>query len=338
MSNAAAVQKPAPVVAPARAPRMTLASITRGKLLGPARLLVYGVDGVGKTTFAAGAPKPVFLGAEDGTTELDVARFPTPTTWLDVLEAVRTLTADGGGFETFVLDTVDWTEPLLLAELCRREGVTSREEIGGGFQKWINAAVDEWRVLLAALERLQATQKMNIIILAHSEKKNVKNPMGEDYERFQLKMHEKHSGLFREWVKGVYFAKHEEYADKDKKTKRVRGISTGARLLFTQWSAAYDAKDRYNLPEQIALDWSEFEKARASGHVATEALKAEIERKAVELGGEVEKFARDYLVKNATNAVQLNLLNTKLNAKLAERAEQQAPASPTEPPAPPAAS
>jgi hypothetical protein len=127
---------------------------------------------------------------------------------------------------------------------------------------------------------------------------------------------------------GVYFARHEQYADKDKKTKRVRGISTGARLLFTHWSAAYDAKDRYNLPEQIPLDWAEFEKARAAAHVATEALKAEIERKAKELGGDIEKFARDYLVKNATNAVQLNLLNTKLNAKIAEKAEQATPAEP----------
>jgi len=304
---------------------MTLANVTRGKQLGPARLLIYGVDGVGKTTFAAGAPKPIFLGAEDGTTELDVARFPTPLTWVDVLEAVRTLTVDGGGFETFVLDTIDWTEPLLLSELCRREGVTNREEIGGGFQKWIDAAVDEWRVLVAALERLQSAQRMNVILLAHSIKKNVKNPLGDDYERYQLKMHEKHSGLFREWVKGVYFAKHEEYSDTDKKTKRVRGVSTGARLLFTHWTAAYDAKDRYGLPEQLPLDWIEFEKARASSHVATVELKAEIERKAKELGGDVEKFAREYLVKNATNAVQLNLLNTKLNAKLAEKAELAAP-------------
>lgn len=326
---APAPSKPAPT-AVAKPNRMTLANVTRGRVLGPARILVYGVDGVGKTTFAAGAPKPIFLGAEDGTTELDVARFPAPQSWADLLEAVRNLTIDAGGFETFVLDSIDWAEPHLLAEICRREGVTSREDIGGGYQKWIDAAVDEWRVLLSAIERLQTFQKLNVILLAHSFKKSVKNPIGEDYERFQLKLHEKHAALFREWVKGVYFAKHEEYADKDKKTKRVRGISTGARLLFTHWTAAYDAKDRYNLPEQIALDWNEFERARANSHVATEALKAECARKAKELGGEIEKFALDYLVKNATNAVQLNLLNTKLNAKLAEKTEQLAAAAPAE--------
>jgi hypothetical protein len=325
MSTPAAVQKTA-VVPPPRPSRMTIANVTRGKVVGPARIIVYGVDGVGKSTFAAAAPNPIFLGAEDGTRHLDVARYPVPQTWAEVLEAVRNLTADAGGFKTFVIDTIDWTEPLLLAELCRREGVANRDEIGGGYQKWIDAEVDEWRVLLAALERLQAAQKMNVVLLAHYIKKSVKNPDTEDYERFQLKLHDKHAGVLREWVEGVYFARHEQYADKDKKTKRVRGVSTGARLLFTRWTAAWDAKDRYNLPEQIPLDWNEFENARASADVATEALKAEIERKAKELGGEIEKFARDYLVKNATNAVQLNLLNTKLNAKLAEKAEQAAPA------------
>ncbi len=339
MSNAAqstipATQpKPAPVAV--RTSRMSLASITRGKIAGPARLVVYGVDGVGKTTFAAGAPAPIFLGAEDGTRQLDVARCPSPQSWQDVLDAVRVLSQNAGGFQTFVLDTIDWTEPLLLTELCRREGVVTKLDIGGGFQKWIDAAVDEWRVLLAALEQLQASQKMNVILLAHSFQRNVKNPEGDDYERYQLKLHEKHAGLMREWAEGVYFARHEAYADKDKKTKRVRGISTGARLLFTKWTAAYDAKDRYNLPDQIALDWAEFEKARAGGLDAIEALKSEIERKAAELGGETEKLARAYVLKNASNAVQLNLLNTKLNAKIAEKLEQE-PAAAVAPEAEPA--
>ncbi len=337
MSNAAqsiatAAPQPKPAPAAIRASRMTLASISRGKVQGPARMVVYGVDGVGKTTFAAGAPNPIFLGAEDGTRQLDVARFPAPQCWSDALDAVRLLTRDSGGFQTFVVDSLDWLEPLLIAELCRREGVTNKLDIGGGFQKWIDAAVDEWRVFLAALEQLQAAQKMNVILLAHSFQRNVKNPEGDDYERYQLKLHEKHAGLMREWAEGVYFARHEAYADKDKKTKRVRGISTGARLLNTKWTAAYDAKDRYSLPEQLPLDWAEFEKARANSNVATEALKAEIERKASELGGEIEKFARDYLIKNATNAVQLNLLNTKLNAKLAEKLEQAAPATAAPPP------
>lgn len=306
---------------PPRPSRMSLANIIRGKVYAAWLVLIYGVDGVGKTTLAAGAPNPIFLGPEKGSNHLDVARFPLPGTWGEVLEAIRNLIVDAGGFKSLVIDTWDWLEPLLIAHLCRRDGVSSREEIAGGYGKWVDAAKDEIRVLFAALEQLQSAQKMNVVFLAHCEIKNFKNPQGEDYDRYVVAGNDKLASVLRQWVEAVYFANHETFADKDKKTKRVRGISTGARYLYTQRTAAYDAKDRYGLPEQVLLDWGEMEAKRAAAHVATEQLKTEIERKAKELGGEIEKFAGDYLVKNAGNAIQLNLLNTKLNAKLAEKAE-----------------
>ncbi|MEI6225750.1 MAG: AAA family ATPase, partial [Deltaproteobacteria bacterium] len=88
--------------------RMTLASITKGKRPVPFRLLIHGIDGIGKSSFAASAPNPVFLGPEDGTNHLDVARFPVPTSWEDVIDALRTLATDKGGFETLVVDSLDW--------------------------------------------------------------------------------------------------------------------------------------------------------------------------------------------------------------------------------------
>jgi hypothetical protein len=223
-------------------------------------------------------------------------------------------------YRTLVIDTVDAAEALLFAHICEKEGVPTIGDVPYG--RGYDIALDAWRELLAALEQLQHKRGMHVVLLGHSHLKTFKNPQGDDFDRYVVKMHEKAAAFLRERARGVYFANYETFADKDAKTKRVRGISTGARLLYTQRTAAYDAKDRYGLPEQLALDWNEFETARAGADVATEALKAEIERKAKQLGGEIEKFAREYLVKNATNAVQLNLLNTKLNAKLAEKAEQ----------------
>jgi hypothetical protein len=324
MSTPAAVQK---MAAPPRQSRMTLANVTRGRISAPWLLIVYGVDGVGKSSLGAGAPSPIFLGPEKGTNHLDVARFPVPETWQDVLDAIRALTVDAGGFRTLVVDTFDWLEPLLIAELCRRENVKSREDVGGGYGKWADAAVDELRVLFAAVERLQAIQKMNFLGLAHAETKTWKNPQGDDFDRYMISMPPKMAAVLRQWVEGVYFANYETFADKDKRTKRVRGISTGARYLYTQRTAAYDAKDRYGLPEQVALDWSELEAKRASAAQATEALRAECERKAKELGGEIEKFSLEYLTKNPNDAIKLGQLNTKLNAKLAEKAELAAAAA-----------
>lgn len=326
--SAVAAVKPAVIVPPRR---MTLAAVKRGKVEQPYRLLVHGVDGVGKTTFAANAPEPIFVAAEAGTDHLDVASFrdPAPATWQDVLDATRTLETEPHSYKTVVYDSVDWMEPLLWRSVCTAAGVATMEDVGGGFGKGYQAALDGWRVFLAAVERMQAARKVNVILLGHSFIKAFKNPQGEDFDRYILKLHEKSAALLREWCGGVYFANYEQFADKDLKTKRIRGISTGARLLYTQRTAAYDAKDRYGLPETFALDWSEFEWRRNAGTEQLVALVEEITRKAKEVGGEVEKKSLDYLVKNASNATQLQLLNTKLNAKLAEKAEA-APAAPAD--------
>lgn len=315
--------KPA-AVAP-RTNRMTLASITSGIVPAPFRILVHGRDAVGKSTFGAGAPKPVFLGTEDGTGHLDVARFPAPETWEDALDAIRTLTADAGGFKTLVVDTIDWAEPLLWAQICKADGADGIEAVGGGYGKGYTAAVDEWRVFLAAVERLQAERGMHVILLAHSAIKKFINPEGEDFERYVIAMHDKSAALMRQWAKGVYFAQFETFAQAKKKGERVKGISTGARVLYTQPSAAYDAKDRYFVPESLPLNWDDFEAAvKAATPTNPEALRSEIERKAKVVGGEIEAKALKYLTENTTNAAGLVKLNDRLNALVAEKAEQEA--------------
>lgn len=309
-------QKQAP-----RPNRMTLASITMGTREAPYRLLVHGTDGVGKSTFAANAPRPVFLGPEDGTDHLDVARFPVPESWVDILDAIHTLRTEPHEYRTLAVDSLDWVEPLIWTAVCVNAGVQGIEEVGGGYGKGYVAALDEWRRFLAALEALQRERGMHVILIAHSLIKIFRNPEGEDFERYVLKLNEKAAGFCREWSKGVYFANYETFAVKDK-AKRVRGVSTGARLLYTQRTAAYDAKDRYSVPPSLPLSWDEFDAAaRAAAPASLEALQAECARKAHELGGDVENVAMGYLESHKTNAVALAQLNDRLNAKLAEKKE-----------------
>ena len=98
--------------------RMTLSAVTRGRVAAPLRVLCYGVEGVGKSTLGASAPAPIFLGAEDGSALLDVARFPQPRAWTDVLEAVRVLIHEEHDYRTLVIDSLDWIEPLVWAAVC----------------------------------------------------------------------------------------------------------------------------------------------------------------------------------------------------------------------------
>ena len=93
--------------APPEAKRMFIGSITRAAPKKPDRIFLYGTEGVGKTTFAAGAPKPIFVAAEDGLGDLDVDVFPTHRGPRDVLDAIETLTVEECDFETVVIDTLD---------------------------------------------------------------------------------------------------------------------------------------------------------------------------------------------------------------------------------------
>ncbi|MGH8523791.1 MAG: ATP-binding protein, partial [Gammaproteobacteria bacterium] len=233
----------------------------KGKQAQPLRIVLHGTEGVGKTTFAASAPSPIFIGAEDGTSQLDVVRFQSPETWQEILDAVRELETAKHEYKTLVLDTVDWAEPMLWEHICKRDGFANVEAYGYG--KGYQAALDEWRVFLGALERMRKARGMHIILVAHSWIKPFKNPEGEDFDRYELKLNPKASGKIKEWADAVLFANHETFATEDKKTKRIKGVSTGARLLYTQRTAAFDAKNRHSLPESLPLSWEEFEQAIA---------------------------------------------------------------------------
>jgi hypothetical protein len=312
--------KAAPAAVPAKPPRMTLAAVVKGKLEHPLKVTLYGVEGIGKSTFGAGAPAPIFLGAEEGTQHLDVARFPKPESIGDVFDAVRVLTDDSHTYQTLVVDTLDWLEPIIWRHLIAKSGsATTIEEVGGGYGKGYTAALDEWRRFLAAIERLQAAKRMHVVLIAHSQVKTFKNPEGDDFDRYQMKINDKAAGLVKEWSDAVLFAKHDTVALKDSKTKRVRGVDTGARLIFTERTAAYDAKNRYSLPGQLPLSWADFFAAVKAGQVADPAvLREEIQRKAKELGGDIEVKTTEWL-KPGRDSGAMAQMNNRLNALLAEK-------------------
>jgi hypothetical protein len=254
-----------PVPQPTSSGRMILSAVRKGKIADhPKRVLLYGPEGIGKSTFAMGAPSPIFLCPEDGTAELDVARLPEPHSWQDVIDAVRLLAKEQHDYKTFVVDTLDWIEPLCWDFVCARDGEKNIETYGYG--KGYLAALNEWRVFVAEVDKLRATRGMHVVLLGHSKVATFKNPEGEDYDRYSLKLHEKSGGLLKEWVDAALFANYETFVDKASKMARGKGLSTGARVIHTERRAAWDAKNRYSLPEQIPLSWDDF--AQAAGLAA----------------------------------------------------------------------
>lgn len=327
--NATNLKPPAAAATAPAASRMTLAQVKKGRITRPHRIVLYGPEGIGKSTFGANAPSPIFLPVEDGTGHLDVARFPKAETWKDIRDAVRTLLNESHSYETLVIDTLDAAEALLWRYMVERDkfaddkGRTPLKDIEGyGFGKGYTKALEDWRGLLKDLETLGTTRGMHVILLAHAQVKSFKNPAGEDYDRYELKLHSKASGLVKEWSDSVLFANYETFAKKDERTKRVRGFDSGARLIFTERRAAYDAKHRGNLPESLPLSWADFA-AESSKEVDPVAFAAEIVRKAAELGEDTAKVVAATVEKAKGNTQQLILINNRVNTRIAEKAAQE---------------
>lgn len=257
--------------------RMALSSVTRGRIDRPLRVLVAGTPGVGKSTFAAGAPSPIFLCAEDGAAQLDVARFPAPMYWQDILDAVDSLLAEPHDFKTFVLDTADAAEPLAWAQVCMAAKKDNIEAFGYG--KGYVEAAGLWRGLLARVQRLRDERGMHVVLTAHTHIKLYKSPNTEDYDRFELRLHKAVGALLSDWVDVHGFCAFETFAAKSERTSKAKGISTGNREMHTNRTATFDAKNRYAMPDVLPLDWAEMFAATRS----VERLRAAIEKAAAGL-------------------------------------------------------
>ncbi len=239
-----------------RAPGAFLAAVKRGVQKRPLRMVLYGVEGVGKTLFASNAPSPIFLGSEDGFGTIDAARFPAPQSWSDVRAAVADLATQQHEYKTLVIDTADWVEPLVFADICARAGKASVEAFG--FGKGYIIAVDEgWRPLLGQLEEL-GRKGMHVVVLAHAKSENHQPPDADAYERWTLKIDKRAAGLLKEWCDTLLFANWSG-GGVDKSGKKARAIGERYRALYTESSSgAFEAKNRFGLPSVLPLDWDEF--------------------------------------------------------------------------------
>lgn len=235
-----------------------LSAVTKGKNAKPPRLIIYGQEGVGKTTCAAGAPNPVFIPTEDGQGQIDCAYFPIAHTLADVMESIAELGTTDHNFQTVVIDSADWLEPLIHQAVCEEYGVDSLHKAAGGFNRGFEKAVDKWAELCNALNWLRDTRNMTVIILAHSKIKAFNDPENPSYDKYMLRLHDKTCDYLVEWADAVLFATRKMLVSKNadgKNQAQAVGKNGGDRILRTNASPACSAKNRYNLPEELPLTW-----------------------------------------------------------------------------------
>jgi len=239
--------------------------ITKGKQQRAQRVVIYGVESVGKSTFAAKFPNPLFLDIEQGTSHLDVDRCEI-NTWKQLTDAL--IEAKATDYQTVVIDSADWAERLCVEDLLASTKKTSVEDFGFG-KGWVMVAERMSRMLSSVDQLIDAGK--NVVLIAHSKIVRFEAPDAlAAYDRYELKLSKQSSPLLKEFADELWFLRFKTKVSTSE-TGKGKGVGGKERILLTTHSAAYDAKTRSGLAEELPLEWASvahlFEAVATPNHI-----------------------------------------------------------------------
>lgn len=232
--------------------------ITRGKISGAKKVLVYGPEGIGKTTFAASFPDPLFIDTEGSTKELDVMRLPAPSSWTMIKEEARYVIQHPEVCKTLVIDTADWAEKMAIQAVLDEHQKNGIEDFGyGNGYRYVYEKFGELLNILNDVVKVG----INVVMTAHAIMKKFEQPdeLGA-YDRYTMKLIDSPktsiNAAVKEWADMVLFANYKTIVVTDSKTK-ISKAQGGARVMYTSHHSCWDAKNRYGLQDELPFDYKE---------------------------------------------------------------------------------
>lgn len=238
-----------------------LMEIKRGRDELPPRILLYGTEGIGKTTFGASSPSPILVQTEDGAGQIVVDKFPVRTEFLDVLEDLDSLVREQHEYQTVVIDSLDCLEKLIWDYVCQIEGVKSIEKACGGYGKGYHECLRFWRQFTVILDQLRE-RGMATILVAHSKIEKFEDPENPAYDRYSPRLHKIAANFICEWCDAVLFATRRIRTIKTESKGGERVIAktngTDERIIRTVGGPACVAKNRYGIQGDLPLSWDAF--------------------------------------------------------------------------------
>jgi len=244
---------------------MTLTNIIHGIQSEPFRLLIHGIEGVGKSTFAAQAPDPVFIQTEDGLSQIDVPKFPLAESFGTVIEYLNDLLKEPHHYQTVVIDSIDWLEKLAVQKILE-ENPKAKTLADFGYGQGYARLIPLFEQVIDMLNQLRRKKTMNIVLIAHSKMEKIEDPSGGAYDQSAPRMDKRINGLVREWVDIIGFAtyaitKVEEKSGFGTRTvaKPIKDQDGNDRILYLESTPALVAKNRYTgMPTKMPLDGEAF--------------------------------------------------------------------------------
>jgi len=231
--------------------------IIRGRIPSALKTVIYGPEGIGKSTFASQFPDPLFIDTEGSTTHMSVMRTQRPSSWTMLIDQVTFVRNNPSMCKTLIIDTGDWAELLCMAHICAKAKVDSIEAFGYG--KGYTMLEEEFGRFLNLLQEVINTGN-NVVITGHAQMRKFEQPdeMGA-YDRWELKLEKKTSALVKEWADMVLFANYKTYVinvDNQGAAKGKNKAQGGTRVMYTTHHPCWDAKNRHNLPEELPFEYA----------------------------------------------------------------------------------
>jgi hypothetical protein len=241
----------------------------------PQKIIISGIQGLGKGTFGATFRDPFLIRTEDGAGALKIKTFPKIIESFEDMEAAIEALHVKHDYKTLVVDSLDWLEPSIWKKQIEFEPESEKgNEIKDiedyGFGKGYTKVLQWWRYLMSGFDSLRFNKGMNIVLIAHTEIKKFEPPDTEPYDRYQIKLHKHAAALWQEWADIVLFCSYKTRIQKTdmgfNKTSN-RGTGSGERMVYTEQRPAYLAKNRWGLPPEIYIGqdkaWAAFHEALA---------------------------------------------------------------------------
>ena len=227
-------------------------NITSGRVARPQKLVLYGVEGIGKTSLAAQTPEPLFIDTEGGTSHLDVRRLQKPASWEELISLIREVAATPDVCRTLVIDTADWAEQLCIDHICAKYKQPGIESFGYG--KGYTYLAEEFARMLTACDETILSGK-NVVITAHAKMRKQELPDEQGaFDRWELKLSKQTAPLLKEWPDALLFLNFKTLVvATENNSHKAQG---GKRVIYTSHSPVWDAKNRHGMPEELDLSYA----------------------------------------------------------------------------------
>lgn len=231
--------------------------ITKGKRARAQKVVIYGTEGIGKSSLTSQFPEPLFIDTEGSTDNMDVARLDKPTSWIMLNNQIAFVKANPTVCKTLVIDTIDWAESLCVDNLCAMHGKKGIEDFGYG-NGYVYAKEEMGRFLNKLQDLIEIG--INVVLTAHAQIRKFELPdeMG-SYDKYELKLGKKTSSqtapLVKEWADLLLFCNYKTYLISQEKSTKKKAQGN-QRVMYTEHNPAWDAKNRHGLPSELPLDYN----------------------------------------------------------------------------------